>query len=249
MTSSIRKYESAQATHCHAAFHQVIVPLVGALELDVRGRQGWVQTQIVGAIAMGETHAFRSNGDNRFLVLDIDEETGRDWETVWSQAIDQPFLAMSQALTSLSDYALYRKNWGASSQDLQMWQNLFMQTLVCDLAGELPDLPARIQRAVAYMQANLSRVIDNRELAALVSLSPARFYELFRQVTGMTPQQYLTKCRLDMAKRLITHGHSLVDVADQVGFSDQSSFGRAFSKAFGLSPAKWRKQEFQTKKS
>jgi len=249
MSDHVRKYESAQTSHRHDGFHQIIVPVTGNLELDVDGRQGLVNGNTIGVVVQGETHAFRSEGDNRFLVLDIPDLVDGNLEKVWSQASETPFLSMSQALVSLTDYALFCAQNDKTHSCLETWQKLFIQTLACDLENDLPDLPARLQKAIDYMQANMARPISNTDLADAVSLSPARFYEVFKRATGITPQQYLTDSRLKYSRRLIKNGMSLAEVADEVGFSDQSSFGRAFRKTYGLSPAQWRKSESETKKS
>jgi len=249
MNDFIRKYESAQAIHRHDDFHQIIVPLLGTLELDVAGHQGQVSLRTIGAISVGENHAFCANGDNRFLVLDIPANTTHHWDHIWTKAVEKPFLPMSHALCSLSDYALYHKKLSKSETGLHMWQNLFLQTLACDLDGSTTDLPHRIQKALNYIEANFARPLQNRDIANHVCLSPSRFHDLFVRSLAITPQQYLLKYRLQHAKRLITQGHRLAEIAQDVGFSDQSSFGRAFTKEFGTSPAKWRKQEFETKTS
>jgi len=249
MSRYIRKYESAQTSHRHTGYHQIIIPLQGGLELDVEGRPGLVSGRTIGAVALGETHAFRAGGDNRFLVLDVADDTAEEaWAPIWSQAVDTPFLSMSEALVSLTDYALFCQKRGGEQVWLETWQRLFLQTLACDLENDLPALPGRIQKAIEYMQANLGRALRNADLADAAALSPARFHEVFRQSTGISPQQYLLNCRLAMAKRLMLKGHSLAQVADEVGFGDQSSFGRAFRKAYGVSPHQWRKSESETKK-
>ena len=248
MSDLIRKYVSAQSSHTHDDHHQIIIPVTGNLELDVEGTQGLVGMRTIGVITQGETHAFRAPDDNSFLVLDIeDQRAENNLKQVWDRAVDAPFISMSEALLSLTDYAVFCSRQSTSQEWLETWQKLFLQTIACEIENDLPQLPERLKKAITYMETNLGRNINNADLADVSCLSPARFYELFRKSTGTSPQEYLTHCRLNAAKRLITEGKPLVQVADEVGFSDQSTFGRAFRKAFGISPGKWREQELLTK--
>jgi AraC-like DNA-binding protein len=245
MGDLIRKYASAQSSHTHDGFHQIIVPISGNLELELDGTQGIVGHRQIGIVSQGETHAFRAASDNRFLVLDIKDDT---LDHVWERAVDQPFHTMSEALFSLSDYAVFCSQKQMDQDWLETWQKLFLQTLSCDLKNDLPALPQRLAKAISYMEQNLAQSISNKDLAEASCLSPARFHEVFRQSTGISPQQYLTQCRLEAAKKKIILGDSIAQAADSVGFADQSSFGKAFRKAYGLSPGQWRKQELETKK-
>jgi len=62
----------------------------------------------------------------------------------------------------------------------------------------------------------------------------------FRTLFGTSPYRYLTLRRLDLARRQIASGVSLSDVALSAGFADQSHMTRAFGRAFGVTPSRWR---------
>lgn len=248
MNDIIRKYQSAETSHTHDEFHQIILPISGNLELEIEGRQGGVTGRTLGVVTSGQKHAFRASGNNNFLVLDIFGRTAqKNLEDVWARALDEPFHSMSGALLSLTDYAAYCSEQKSAHDWFETWQKLFLTTLECDLLNDLGAFPLRMKKAIDYMQNNMGDQISNSDLANVSCLSPARFYELFRQSMGVSPQQYLTCCRLKMAKRIIRQGVSLSQAASDVGFSDQSSFGRAFQKEYGVSPGQWRKQDLQTK--
>ncbi|WP_156254480.1 helix-turn-helix domain-containing protein [Sandarakinorhabdus oryzae] len=61
----------------------------------------------------------------------------------------------------------------------------------------------------------------------------------FRALLGTSPYRYLQYRRVDLAKRLLREGATLVDAAHGAGFADQSHFGRTFRKAVGLTPKAW----------
>lgn len=61
----------------------------------------------------------------------------------------------------------------------------------------------------------------------------------FRTLFGTSPYRYLTMRRLDAVKTALRTGQTLAETAFSSGFADQSHMTRQFSKAFGISPARW----------
>ena len=58
----------------------------------------------------------------------------------------------------------------------------------------------------------------------------------------MTPGEYLRRCRLERARRLMQRSAApLAEIAAAAGFSDQSHFSNAFRKIFGVSPGAFRR--------
>ena len=106
-------------------------------------------------------------------------------------------------------------------------------------AGNLEAQQRRIQRAIALMEANFRSNVTLEQVARAAYLSAFHFHRLFRRVMGLTPHQYLLRCRLHHAQQLLTvagEKHSLADVAMESGFADQAHFSRHFRRAYGVSP-------------
>jgi len=58
-----------------------------------------------------------------------------------------------------------------------------------------------------------------------------------KECFGLTPGEYLRRCRLDRARWLLRRSSAgLADIAAATGFTDQSHFSNAFRKGFGVSP-------------
>ena len=75
---------------------------------------------------------------------------------------------------------------------------------------------------------------------------PSRFHALFQQATGVTPQRYLTERRLAHACSLLAHSNDrVIDISLACGFNSQSRFYHAFTTIIGISPARWRRQQFE----
>lgn len=80
------------------------------------------------------------------------------------------------------------------------------------------------------------------ELAAIASMSRTSFAERFSAVVGVTPGAYVTQARLDRAaQRLRTEAVSVGTVAADAGYHSEAAFSRAYSRAFGSPPSRWRR--------
>jgi AraC family transcriptional regulator len=88
-----------------------------------------------------------------------------------------------------------------------------------------------------YVSAHLDRNLSLQELADLVGLNPHYFCRLFKAACGLTPHQYLLKSRVDQAAQLLRSTQlPIADVAQQVGFYDQSRFTQVFRRWMGVTP-------------
>ncbi|MFK0332829.1 helix-turn-helix domain-containing protein [Rhizobium sp. NPDC090275] len=106
-------------------------------------------------------------------------------------------------------------------------------------------LPSDREMAVkGYMQENLARELKVSEVAAVIGLSAAYFAQGFKNVTGLTPRQWLTQARIGAAKVLLSeHQLSIKEIARACGFVDQSHFTKVFSREVGTTPARWRDRQ------
>lgn len=100
----------------------------------------------------------------------------------------------------------------------------------------------RAVEAALWLEEHAHRAIDLDMIARQAGLSPFHFLRLFARVLGVTPHQYLVRCRLRHAARLLADpAPSITDVAFDVGFADLSNFVRTFRRAAGVSPRAFRK--------
>jgi AraC family transcriptional regulator len=104
----------------------------------------------------------------------------------------------------------------------------------------------RLTRVTEFISASVERAFTVNELASVACMSPAHFSRSFKAATGTAPHEYVSRQRLDLAKRLLlTSDRLLVDVAYATGFSSQSNFNRAFRKAVGTTPSAYRAQKLR----
>jgi AraC family transcriptional regulator len=102
--------------------------------------------------------------------------------------------------------------------------------------------PRQLTQITDFMLDNIGSPIRLTELASLAGLSASQFGRAFKVSTGTTPHKWHLDARIDCAKRLLTERRrTIVEIALDTGFSEQSHFTRAFRAATGASPSAWRK--------
>lgn len=104
-----------------------------------------------------------------------------------------------------------------------------------------PALRRRVVEAALWIEERSAESIDLEAAAGRAGLSRYHFLRSFSRVLGVTPHQYLLRCRLRHAARLLGEGGtSITDVALGVGFGDVSNFVRTFRRAARVTPRRFR---------
>ena len=102
----------------------------------------------------------------------------------------------------------------------------------------------QVQQVVDQIQAELAGRPSLTALAASIDVSVQYLCRVFKQATGLTPHQYLLRERVKRARRLIEAGQlTLAEVADEVGFADQSQMTTTFKKVLGVTPSVFRRKQ------
>lgn len=97
------------------------------------------------------------------------------------------------------------------------------------------------RRAIDVIEARFDEPISLEDLAQASGLGQRQLCRAFRDTTGLSPHQYLLRCRVDHAKRLIAQGLPLSEVALDCGFADQSQLTRTFVRLAGTTPGSYRR--------
>jgi len=105
------------------------------------------------------------------------------------------------------------------------------------------DARKRVARSIEFMKGHLREPLKVTTLASIVSLSRSHYTTLFRRVTGYAPLNYLNHLRMQRAVQLLnTTNLSIKQISEQLGFSDQFYFSRAFRKMHNHSPSEHRQR-------
>jgi transcriptional regulator GlxA family with amidase domain len=90
------------------------------------------------------------------------------------------------------------------------------------------------------MQAHYAENVRVSTLAELAQVSVAQLERHFRRVFQITPQQAMTKLRIEAAMQMLPGKDSVATVGLACGFTDQSAFARQFKATVGMTPRAYR---------
>ncbi|WP_417286513.1 helix-turn-helix transcriptional regulator [Cohnella suwonensis] len=92
------------------------------------------------------------------------------------------------------------------------------------------------------MQAGLSRQITAADIASQVNISRSYFSQCFKEIVGVTFNEYLRNIRIEKAKAyLIGSGRTVQWIAEHTGYMDERYFSRIFREQTGSLPSEFRK--------
>ncbi|MEF9940934.1 MAG: response regulator [Lachnospiraceae bacterium] len=98
-----------------------------------------------------------------------------------------------------------------------------------------------IAQAKAYIDKNYEKELSLDDVSREVNISPYYFSKLFKEETGINYIDYLTKIRIDQAKKLLQHDeYSIKQTCIEVGYSDPNYFSRTFKRCVGVTPSEYR---------
>jgi len=100
-----------------------------------------------------------------------------------------------------------------------------------------------LERAVAHVEMHAFQTLSLDDLAQVAQLSPYHFVRQFSSRYGLSPMAFVRARRMALAARRLSAdaGGSLVELAFDSGFETQEGFTRAFKRAFGVSPGRFRR--------
>lgn len=98
-----------------------------------------------------------------------------------------------------------------------------------------------VERAKKYIQENFRKDISLEDVSQKVDISSYYFSKVFKEETGENFIEFLTKLRMEEAKRLLEESDlSIKEVCSEVGYSDPNYFSRNFKKYAGITPTEAR---------
>ena len=103
---------------------------------------------------------------------------------------------------------------------------------------------ARINRVMDYISQHIDQTIDLSLMSDIAAFSPYHFHRIFTFILGETPNNFVSRVRLERAAQLLQDHQkdSISEICYQCGFGNLSSFSRAFKSFFGMSAKEFRQQ-------
>lgn len=109
-----------------------------------------------------------------------------------------------------------------------------------DPAAVWPRVSGPVRAALGHLLANYRSQVSLNDLAALTRRTPFQLIRGFRKELGVTPHAMLIRIRILRAKVLLERGEPIAGVAVDLGFVDQTHFGRHFKRIHKETPGRFR---------
>lgn len=198
------------------------------------------------------------SGDQNRLLTELGDifrqlELNRGYGSRYAQNISLHLILQSgQVLLELNGMS---QDW--ENREMEAWQLVMRQETMQDLllftesyllkvcafvqdkrSGKVSEV---IERIRCLIEEKYSMNLTVAEIAEGVYLSPTYVRLLFKQETGETLFEYLTKVRIEKAKQMLRDPqHKFYEVCYAVGYSDPSHFSKLFKKMTGYTPSAYR---------
>lgn len=250
VNAKLLKLPIAAHQHRHE-HHQIVIGVRGEAELSVDGTGAHLDTWTAYFVPTEARHDYCGNDKNHVLVINLDPLTPAintpahaDYERMMRVFEKPRTLQMDSRLQGLVQFAACEFDRAPDHVTLQ--QHLASSILYC-MADRITDRqtqssnrnsisPETIRR---YILGNLHRKITVEDMAGEACLSVSRFHEVFREVAGITPHQFLLQTRLDQAAELLASTSLTVsEISYRTGFSSQSALTNALRKYKGTTPSR-----------
>ena len=103
---------------------------------------------------------------------------------------------------------------------------------------------ARLNTAITFIEANLSEKLTLEIVAEKAHFSPFHFHRLFKIIVDETVNNFINRKRIEKAAAYLLHQKekNITEIAENLGFSNLSSFSKSFKKFYGISPNKFKEE-------
>ncbi|MBM7774397.1 AraC family transcriptional regulator [Actinokineospora baliensis] len=234
-----------------AALH-VVVPVSGRAEMVTRSggrgvRQSWVPGRPLLSVP-GESSVRGYRGTGRLVSVQVhiprdtvDAVAARlggvvDYEAMAAAVVDDRVVA--ETARALADPGAANDLYAESAA-------AFLATHLLTRHRPQRAIPVRedtrVRAVIAVMRERLADPITLADLGDHVHLSVFHLVRVFRAATGETPHRYLTRLRIEEARRLLRDTDlALAQIATRCGFASPGALSTAFVRHVGVRPSVYR---------
>lgn len=243
--------------------YAMYVPLAGALEFELRGREYMSAPETLLACDLAHSNSLRLHPNRSHIGIGFSR---RALTQQLSEMIDAPVIQDIELLATASTTsgpghkltAMSKLLWtdlvtnledAIGSHSNKMLIRAIMVTLLETLPHrysslldrrQSPAAPRHVKRAIEFMVAQVASPLTIEEIAREAGVSVRGLQMAFQQFKDMTPMTYLRQVRLDGVRRELTSSTQqdvlISDIAKRWGFSHMGRFSAMYVNAFGEIP-------------
>jgi AraC-like DNA-binding protein len=188
-------------------------------------------------------------GDNSFLQVRQMMENSQALACRDRFHIHAPFVGALKELSNVTEFTGRMLQHYVEQIVLLTYRNFFTNWEAAYPRDGLNNTSKKIvYSAITYIDENVLRISDSKEVADRFGYSLTHLSHLFAKETGYTIHNYLTMRKWQKAIELLQEGnYSITEVATIMNFASIHTFSRAFRKATGLTPSQYTRKERATK--
>lgn len=190
------------------------------------------------------SHAERHLTGGRHFLVEVDFK-GLNKVREYGARLHEPvFLQNPSALVLASRlYEEFLRDDAFSPLALEsITTELLISASRANLRGADRTPPRWLARVKEMLHENYSAALHLNDLAAAAGVHPTHLARVFRRFEHCTVGDYLRRIRIEQARRkIIFSGESLVAIALDTGFADQTHFSRTFKNLTGMTPTEFRR--------
>ena len=222
-------------------FAQMVLPLQGALTLDIDGQSGVLNPLRAAFISPGLVHTQFSREANLSVILDFDLSLVAP--ATAALLAERPFTQVSEASSRLIDFiSLMHRQGRAGAATLSHWTPLLLESLAAQPLRPV----SRLQAALTQIESQPGRPWNTDSMARLACMSVSTLHRTFREELDTTPQSWLNAMRLRfVCRQLAETALPIAQLATLAGFADQSALTHTMRRAMDITPLAYRKQNRQ----
>ncbi len=137
----------------------------------------------------------------------------------------------------VEEIVMFNDNYSNFHKNITAYFDLFFESQLKQKTNK-PILEI-VEQIEVYIKKHYSEQITINDISAIFSVDPCYLSKSFKQYKKLSPMNYLTQTRIDVAKELMKKDTSmkLKEIAEIVGYSNQYYFSRIFKSVTKQSPS------------
>lgn len=269
-TTSIRIYEHKhlgghRVTEHHHAYYQLLFVLEGAGKIRLDGSAQELSVHDTALIAPYCPHSVLSDTKLTLLVVAFEREAldPEIADGLMREVFADSLVIKMNSFTGSEQRQLLRKMLFQQAAQaaqttllgrlsLKILLSQFLITLARSVAPastgaplpyvQAPANPLRAEKVRKYLDTHYYEALTAPDIASKLGISTRHVNNIFKEQYGLTPMQYLTQIRIQVAERLLAEtDKSIISICFEVGYDSVSTFYRCFKAETNVSPNTYRK--------
>lgn len=189
-----------------------------------------------------EQYEAEQKGQGKEVVAEVEEAGAQKPESAEPQlqdsGLEQVNATLAEDIPTLAAIEVSEENEATTAEESVSEQSAV--TVV--LSKEDERFCRKLERVVNARMRNPNLNID--VIASQFGMGRTNFYRKVRELMGVSPNDYLRKCRMERAAELLCSSElTVADICAQVGIPDAQYFSRVFKTYFGMPPSIYREQK------